>query len=100
MEEGVRETGLSSFLFFSIARYRPLLHGESFEAEPLHAVLRMTFSWSRITTAVPSQRISGDRQHSTGLWLSVPDIALRDSSDVLLCGHEAFPFAVEHGEDG
>ena len=33
-------------------------------------------------------------------WLSVPDMALRDSSDVLLCGHEAFPLAVEHGEDG
>ena len=66
----------------------------------VRAVLRAAFSWSRITSAVPSQRISGDRQHSTGLWLSVPDMALRDSSDVLLCGHEAFPFAVEHGEDG
>lgn len=72
MEEGVRNVRA---LFFSIARYRSL-------------------------PAVVSQRISGDRQHGTGLWLSVPDMALRGSSDVLLCGHEAFPLAVEHGEDG
>lgn len=72
MEEGVRNVRA---LFFSIAHYRSL-------------------------PAVVSQWISGDRQHSTGLWLSVPDMALRDSSDVLLCGHETSPLAVEHGEDG
>lgn len=62
--------------------------------------MRLTIARYRPLLAVVSQRVSGDRQHSTGLWLSVPDIALRDSSDVLLCGHEAFPLAVEHGEDG
>jgi hypothetical protein len=62
--------------------------------------MRLTIARYRPLPAVVSQRVSGDRQHSTGLWLSVPDMALRDSSDVLLCGHEAFPLAVEHGEDG